>query len=184
MKELGRGAFGYVSRHALSATNHNPATIMPFCCSHRTSVAYLCRNAQHRLCCLKSIRLDGGAAFAPANHQQRAEYRHSVQREIYLLSNLQHPRIVRCDEHFEVNNHMYIAMEYLESGNLQTVIDGQQRYFADAVIVRYLCDMLSGVEYLHMKHVIHQDLKPENILLGRDGRLRIADFGLSRIHTE
>lgn len=40
-----------------------------------------------------------------------------------------------------------------------------------------------GLEYLHLKHIIHRDLKPENILIAIDGRIKIADFGISKIYA-
>lgn len=38
-----------------------------------------------------------------------------------------------------------------------------------------------GIEFLHMKNVVHKDIKPDNILIGENGRLKIADFGVSHI---
>lgn len=40
-----------------------------------------------------------------------------------------------------------------------------------------------GLEYLHLKNVVHRDLKPENMLIANDGRIKIADFGLSKIYA-
>lgn len=140
-----------------------------------------------QLRCVKGIRLLQ-AGSDPAQRSLAIEHRHMVNREIYLLSNLQHPRIVRCEEYYEVDSHVYIVMEYASAGNLQALIDRQNdtagcRRFDVYTIVRYFCDILCGLEYLHMRHVIHRDLKPENILVADDGRLKIADFGISKIHT-
>lgn len=44
-----------------------------------------------------------------------------------------------------------------------------------------LIDMVLGIEYLHMKNVVHKDIKPCNILVCDNGRLKIADFGVSKI---
>lgn len=40
--------------------------------------------------------------------------------------------------------------------------------------------ILSAVEYCHSMGVMHRDLKPQNVLVGRDGQLKLADFGLAR----
>ena len=40
--------------------------------------------------------------------------------------------------------------------------------------------MIKGLEYCHIRGVMHRDLKPQNILVSRDGRLKLADFGLAR----
>lgn len=41
--------------------------------------------------------------------------------------------------------------------------------------------MMLGIEYLHMKNVVHKDIKPANILICHNERLKIADFGVSKI---
>ena len=40
--------------------------------------------------------------------------------------------------------------------------------------------MLLGLEFCHVRAVMHRDLKPQNILVSRDGKLKLADFGLAR----
>jgi serine/threonine protein kinase len=44
----------------------------------------------------------------------------------------------------------------------------------------YCSEIVVALEYLHEKGIIYRDLKPENVLLGKDGHLKITDFGLSK----
>lgn len=44
----------------------------------------------------------------------------------------------------------------------------------------YFLEILIGLDHLHSKNIIYRDLKPENLLIGRDGHIRIADFGLAK----
>ena len=44
----------------------------------------------------------------------------------------------------------------------------------------YLFQLLNGVNFCHSRRIIHRDLKPQNILIGKDGVIKIADFGLAR----
>ena len=43
------------------------------------------------------------------------------------------------------------------------------------------CHVMQGLDYLHANHVVHGDIKPDNLLLAADGRVKISDFGSSRI---
>jgi 3-dehydroquinate synthase len=48
-------------------------------------------------------------------------------------------------------------------------------------VARHIADVAGALAYAHEEGVIHRDIKPHNLLLGRDGRLRISDFGLARL---
>lgn len=51
--------------------------------------------------------------------------------------------------------------------------------YVSVQILQLGVDIASGLAYLH-PHVIHRDLKPQNVLLDKEGRAKIADFGISR----
>lgn len=46
---------------------------------------------------------------------------------------------------------------------------------------RYFCETVLAVEYIHEFGIVHRDLKPDNIIIGRDGHVKLTDFGLSKI---
>src|SRR5579875_1233382 len=73
----------------------------------------------------------------------------------------------------------YLLMEYVDGTNLREVIrHGQLAPKEALVIVPQICEAL---QYAHDQGVVHRDIKPENILLDRQGRVKIADFGLAKI---
>lgn len=55
--------------------------------------------------------------------------------------------------------------------------------FPEDLARTYFQEMLSGLEFLHRKGICHRDLKPENLLLDKDFKLKIADFGFSRLNN-
>lgn len=67
--------------------------------------------------------------------------------------------------------------------DLEAVIRDRSILLAPAEVKCCLKMILEGLEACHRKYVLHRDLKPSNILIGYDGNLKIADFGLARLHA-
>lgn len=100
-------------------------------------------------------------------------------REARTLAKLNHPNIVSVHEFGTVENIYYFMMEYVDGPTLRDVVRDKQLKPEHALaIVPKLCDAL---QFAHDQGIVHRDIKPENILMGRDGAVKIADFGLSRI---
>ncbi len=100
-------------------------------------------------------------------------------REARALARLNHPNIVAVYEFGHTDDVYYFLMEYVDGATLREVIHEQPLPPDQALaIVPYLCDAL---QYAHDQGVVHRDIKPENILLTKDGQVKIADFGLSRL---
>ena len=76
-----------------------------------------------------------------------------------------------------------LALEYLDC-NLREVIASQSEPLPIHFVKSYTHQLLQGLAYAKSKRVMHRDLKPANILVNpRQGVVKIADFGLSRMHT-
>lgn len=100
-------------------------------------------------------------------------------REARTLAKLNHPNIVSVYEFGHVEDTYYFLMEFVDGSTLRDVVRAGELTPEHALaIVPHLCDAL---QFAHDKGVIHRDIKPENILIARDGSVKIADFGLSRI---
>ncbi|WP_286178167.1 serine/threonine protein kinase [Rhodopirellula sp. JC639] len=113
------------------------------------------------------------------------EFAHDVKfalrftREARTLAKLNHPNIVSVFEFGKVQDTFYFLMEFVDGPTLRDVVRAGQLSPEHALaIVPHLCDAL---QFAHDKGVIHRDIKPENILMAKDGSVKIADFGLSRI---
>jgi serine/threonine protein kinase len=100
-------------------------------------------------------------------------------REARVLGKLQHPNIVTLFEHGESGGFYYLLMEYIDGVNLrQAMAAGRFKPEQALAIVPAICDALQTAQ---AQGVWHRDIKPENILLDREGRVKIADFGIARI---
>src|SRR4051812_4876816 len=97
-------------------------------------------------------------------------------REARTAGSLSHPNIVTVHEHFEHEGTPFIAMEYLERGSLRPYI-GRMRLEQIAGVLE---GVLAGLDQASHHDVVHRDLKPENLMVTRDGRIKIADFGIAR----
>ena len=100
-----------------------------------------------------------------------------VKQEIKILKSFNHPNVIRLYDIIESTNSLLIVMEFLPGGELYNVIE-RTRLSEDQARV-YFLDILSGLEYIHMKGYAHRDIKPENLMLDLNGRVKIGDFGLS-----
>lgn len=101
------------------------------------------------------------------------------QNEARLLQSLDHPNIVRLIESTETDDgRLCLVTELVQGCDLGRLLRAEklahERAFA---IFDKVC---AAVEHAHEHGLIHRDLKPSNILVGRDGEVKLADFGLAR----
>lgn len=106
-----------------------------------------------------------------------------LRREIRIMYSLSHPHIIKLYNHFEDDNNFYLVLELAEGGTLFHKL-AKFKSFDESASAQYMREVILAVEYLHSRDppIIHRDIKPENLLLdkeGRDGRVKLADFGWS-----
>ncbi|OMJ73429.1 hypothetical protein SteCoe_27875 [Stentor coeruleus] len=105
----------------------------------------------------------------------------TIYNEIIILSQLDHPNIVKIFEVIDSPSFFYIISEYLEGGELFQRLT-ESDHINESLVCRYMYDTTSAIYYCHSKGVIHKDLKPENLMFdvtGQDSTLKIIDFGTS-----
>jgi len=100
-------------------------------------------------------------------------------REISIIRTIRHPHIVSIFDIMEMNESVYIFMDYCEKGDLLNLIRTRGS-LPDHRAKNFFRQLVSAVGYLHGRDIAHRDLKCENILLASRDSIKIADFGFSR----
>ncbi|WP_224371127.1 tetratricopeptide repeat protein [Hyalangium versicolor] len=100
-------------------------------------------------------------------------------REAQAMARLNHPHVVAVYDAGPLEaGSLFIAMEYVEGQTLRQWCDQQPRSWRE-VLDTYL-SAGKGLVAAHAAGLIHRDFKPDNVLIGKDGRIRVMDFGLAR----
>ena len=99
--------------------------------------------------------------------------------EAEAMRRLEHPGIVRLLETTETDDgRLGIVMEFIDGCDLGRLLRAELLPHARGVeIFRKVC---AAVEHAHARGFVHRDIKPSNILVGRDGTVKLADFGLAK----
>lgn len=105
-------------------------------------------------------------------------------REGFIVDQLKHPNILEVYERGEIDERMYIAMEYIEGRTLEKEIDTMSPIPLD-VCLHIMIQITDALAMIHGKEIVHRDLKPANIMLSRRDRdnhfVKLLDFGVSKL---
>ncbi len=101
------------------------------------------------------------------------------EREAVSAAKLDHPNIVRIHDVDEEGGRPYIVMEFVEGQDLEDRLRRAKGPLPVREAARVAREVARALDHAHAAGVIHLDVTPGNILLGRDGRVKITDFGLA-----
>ena len=106
-----------------------------------------------------------------------------LKREVDILSNMDHPNIVKYFGIFEDDLFIHIVMEYLKGQDLSKIISLKNyNDFSENQMGIIIQQLLKALSFIHSKKIIHRDIKPENILFSDKKNLytlKLIDFGLA-----
>ena len=134
---------------------------------------YLAHDPQiERPVAVKTLRIEAG--------RERAEELASrFLKEAKLAGRLQHPNVVTIYEAGRDQGVDFIAMEYVDGEPLNRLLSDQDFSLSERIeVVRQAAFAL---EHAHERGVLHRDIKPGNILITREGRVKVADFGIGKL---
>ncbi len=104
--------------------------------------------------------------------------RKRILREAQALARLSHPNIVSVFDVGELEDDVFIAMEFVDGPTLGAWWQGRPWV---EVVERFI-EAGRGLEAAHQRGIVHRDFKPANVLIGGDQRARVSDFGLAAVH--
>ena len=119
---------------------------------------------------------------------KKSELKNKKQKEHILnerdtLIKLNHPFIVKLYYAFQDENNLYFITEFMQGGQLFTYLKNNAQLKTKQAKF-YLSEILLALQYMHENNYIYRDLKPENILIGKDGHIKLSDFGFSKLVTD
>jgi serine/threonine-protein kinase len=101
------------------------------------------------------------------------------EREVQLIAQLQHPRILPVYDFGQADDFTYLVMRLVETGTLADRLEEGPLDIDQAIQV---LDQLAGaLDYAHQHGIVHRDLKPANVFLDEAGNVYLADFGLAKL---
>ena len=145
---------------------------------------------------LGTTRADDGSVRVVAIKEMQAKLAHQTTfRQMFLdeartISRVRHPNVVETFDVLTVDDELFLVMEYVDGPTLSEIVvataaRGEQ--VPTDIGVRFLVDLLGGLEAAHTATsadgrplgIVHRDVSPHNVLVGRDGRAKVADFGVA-----
>src|SRR5262249_17529055 len=102
----------------------------------------------------------------------------SLLREAQAMARLSHPNVVSVYDVGTFETQVFVAMEFVEGETLKQWLKRERRPLTE--IVDGLVSAGKGLAAAHSVGILHRDFKPDNVLVGKDGRVRVTDFGLAR----
>jgi serine/threonine-protein kinase len=117
--------------------------------------------------------------FLPPELIDSREWKERFSREAQAAAALAHPNICTIHEIDEVDDKVFIAMEYLEGQSLADKIESKPLDIVEAINIALR--VADGLKHAHKRGIIHRDIKPDNIMITEDGQAKIMDFGLAKL---
>jgi len=123
--------------------------------------------------------------------KKHGEKNNRLQREIDIMKSVSHEFLVKYVDDFviedEAGKNFFLVMEYIEGENLREILNKNEKLKEEDALILFK-QILEGINYLHNLRgeeadtgIIHRDLKPENILVQGNGKIKIVDFGISKV---
>ncbi len=103
------------------------------------------------------------------------------EQEAKAMASLDHPAIVSVYDFGETSEgQLYFVMEFIDGMDIHQYLHHHDGTLPQEQALAIVCHVLDALDYAHDRGIVHRDIKPANVLLNREGRVKIADFGLAK----
>ena len=130
----------------------------------------------HHLALDKAVAVKVLAPFLEGDREYVARF----QLEARAAAKIEHPNVVQVLNVALENGHHFIIQAFVEGESVEQILRRRKRLDAP-FSTRIVRSVAAGLGALHLEGIIHRDVKPANILVGRDGGVKLTDFGLARV---
>ena len=120
--------------------------------------------------------------FLPHNIPISKEDKERFKIEAKAAAALNHPNIATIHAIEELDDDMFIVMEFVDGSELKDIIkQHKDNPLPISEVSNYAIQIAEGLEAAQKKGIVHRDIKSSNIMITKDGKVKIMDFGLAKI---
>ena len=141
------------------------------------SVYKVINSLNGRTVCLKILPKSNVKAM---KHTRHIVYEYEV---LKLLSNYtdEMPSLIKLYSTFQDETNLYFELEYVPGCTLFSQIKDKSHTLISQNYPFYSLEILFTLKFLHSKSIVYRDLKPENVIIGKNGHIKLVDYGFAKI---
>jgi eukaryotic-like serine/threonine-protein kinase len=148
--------------------------VLDFLGSGAMGEVFLAEDPQiERRLAIKTVRLAG-------RPQEIEDRKRRLLREARAAGRLLHPNVVTLFDAGEADGMLYLAFELVEGTDLAGRLETGPTLSLREVL-RIIRQVADALDFAHRQGIVHRDIKPSNILLDKQGRVKVADFGIAKV---